>query len=206
MTVERFLTGKPETLRKLNLLVDAVTSLENLTGDVFIRTANTPVGTTIRLNFAAVLERIMKSKRPFGHGHIAMRFTGSEPLPSSTPTLIPINSIVSDPGGWYDPINFGFIVPSDGMYFTSSAYNISYGAQADVPAAVSVRINGSIEMISTREYTPSLLYGGASAYWCTYGMMLLDKDDLIQFTFYHLGTPMLVLSGGHAGMWRIGEL
>ncbi len=61
MTVERFLTGKPETVRKLNALVDAVKSLQNLNGDVFIRAANTPAGTTLRLNFAAVLERIMKN-------------------------------------------------------------------------------------------------------------------------------------------------
>ncbi len=61
MTVERFLTGKPETIRKLNLLVDAVKSLQNLNGDIFIRTANTSAGTTIRLNIAAVLERIMKN-------------------------------------------------------------------------------------------------------------------------------------------------
>lgn len=61
MTVERFVTGKFETQRKLNLLVDAIKSLQNINGDVFIRVANTPIGTTIRLNFAAVLERIMKN-------------------------------------------------------------------------------------------------------------------------------------------------
>jgi len=61
MTVERFTSGKLEQNRKLNLLVDAVKSLQNLNGDIFIRVANTPVGTTIRLNFAAILERIMKN-------------------------------------------------------------------------------------------------------------------------------------------------
>ncbi len=62
MTVERFITGKPETVRKLNALVDAVKSLQNLNGDIFIRAANTPAGTTVRLNFAAILERIMKNR------------------------------------------------------------------------------------------------------------------------------------------------
>ena len=66
MFVERFITGKPEQNRKLNLLVDAVKSLQNLNGDVFIRAANTPAGTTVRLNFAAILERIMKNSKGTG--------------------------------------------------------------------------------------------------------------------------------------------
>ncbi len=70
MAVERFLTGKPETVRKLNALVDAVKSLQNINGDIFIRTANTPAGTTIRLNIAAVLERIMKNSGGGGGGGI----------------------------------------------------------------------------------------------------------------------------------------
>ncbi len=77
MTVERFTSGKPETQRKLNLLVDAVKSLQNLNGDIFIRAANTPAGTTVRLNFAAILERIMKTNK----GGIILRraFVKTEP-------------------------------------------------------------------------------------------------------------------------------
>ncbi len=83
MTVEKFTSGKPETQRKLNLLVDAIRSLQTLNGDVFIRAANTPVGTTVRLNIAAVLERIMKNK-----GADVLRRAFVKTTPGATTTLI----------------------------------------------------------------------------------------------------------------------
>ena len=85
MIVERFLTGKPETVRKLNALVDAVKSLQNINGDVFIRAASTPAGTTVRLNIAAVLERIMKNS---GGGGIALRRAFVKTTPGATTTLV----------------------------------------------------------------------------------------------------------------------
>lgn len=86
MAVERFTTGKPETQRKLNLLVDAVKSLQTLNGGPFIRAVNTPVGTTVRLNFAAVLERIMKnSESEVGTG---IRRAFVKTTPGATTTLV----------------------------------------------------------------------------------------------------------------------
>ncbi len=87
MTVERFLTGKSETIRKQNLLVDAVKSLQNLNGDVFIRAVNNPAGTTIRLNIAAVLERIMKNTGG-GGGGIQLRRAFVKETPGATTTLV----------------------------------------------------------------------------------------------------------------------
>ena len=86
MTVERFTSGKPETQRKLNLLVDAVRSLQNLNGDIFIRAANTPAGTTVRLNIAAVLERIMKNSE--GGGGVGLRRAFVKTTPGATTTLV----------------------------------------------------------------------------------------------------------------------
>ncbi len=88
MVVERFTSGKLETQRKLNLLVDAVKSLQNLNGDVFIRTANTPAGTTVRLNIAAVLERIMKNTGGDGGSGIGLRRAFVSAAPGATTTLV----------------------------------------------------------------------------------------------------------------------
>ena len=121
MSVERFLTGKPETVRKLNALVDAVKSLQNLNGDVFIRTANTPAGTTIRLNFAAVLERIMKNQEhkrniylislaSIGSGNIQYN------LVSGVLTKILINIAFQDPDSMLDAGNNRIVIPEDGYY------------------------------------------------------------------------------------------
>ncbi len=88
MTVERFLTGKPETIRKQNLLVDAVRSLQNLNGDIFIRAANTPAGTTVRLNIAAILERIMKNLGSGGGAGASFRRAFVKEAPGATTTLV----------------------------------------------------------------------------------------------------------------------
>ena len=90
MSVERFLTGKPETQRKLNLLVDAIKSLQSLNGDIFIRAANTPAGTTVRLNFPAVLERVMKNLGSSGGGTSSsiLRRAFVKTTPGATTTLI----------------------------------------------------------------------------------------------------------------------
>ncbi len=89
MAVERFLTGKSETIRKQNLLVDAVKSLQNLNGDVFIRAVNNPAGTTIRLNIAAVLERIMKNSEGGGTGGgYGLRRAFVKEAPGATTTLV----------------------------------------------------------------------------------------------------------------------
>ncbi len=59
---ELFTSGSSEAVRKLNLLVADIRALQNLTGDVFIRTNVSPLGTTVRLNFGAILDRIMKNR------------------------------------------------------------------------------------------------------------------------------------------------
>ncbi len=68
MALNRFTEGNAETVSMLNSMVDAVNSLLNLNGDIFIRAVNTPAGTTVRLNIDEVLLRIMKNNRGGGGG------------------------------------------------------------------------------------------------------------------------------------------
>lgn len=139
-----------------------------------------------------------------GGGHILMRHIGAETIPHNVATLIPINDVISDPDGWYDSTNFGLIAPSNGIYFTSSKFTVTWTPHTDIRAEVSVRKNGGFEMDSTKSHTPTI--AGSAISWSTYGMMELNKNDLIQFFFWHYAgaaQTMEVDSGGHAGMWLL---
>ena len=121
MSVERFLTGKPETQRKLNLLVDAIKSLQSLNGGVFIRAANTPAGTTVRLNFPAVLERVMKNRRGIRNIYLcdgAGIGSGNtqDNLISGVYTKILLNIVYKDPDSMLDIVNNRVVIPEDGYY------------------------------------------------------------------------------------------
>ncbi len=217
MSVERFLTGKPETVRKLNLLVDAIKSLQSLNGDIFIRAANTPAGTTVRLNITAVLERIMKnSGTPFRHGHALGRFTPanlgsgeSAIVPHSTLTTIPINFSTSNPDGWLDTDTGIFTVPIDGVYFVSGGFIIDFGNLHDEHAWVAV--NGGGNVISTPTVTRPVSAPGDIEFFAVQGMMKLFAEQTVTFQAFHLagGANTMEVSdgnGGHAGLWLIDKL
>ncbi len=217
MTVERFLTGKPETIRKQNLLVDAVRSLQNLNGDVFIRAVNTPVGTTVRLNIAAVLERIMKnSGTPFRHGHALGQYTPanlgsgeSATVPHSTLTTIPINFSISNPDGWLDTDTGIFTVPVDGIYFVSGGFVIVFDNLHDEHAWVAV--NGGGAIISTPTVTRPVSAPGDFEFFAVQGILKLEAQQTVTFQAFHLagGANTMEVSDGngtHAGLWLIDKL
>ncbi len=210
MSVERFLTGKPETVRKLNLLVDAIKSLQSLNGDIFIRAANTSIGTTVRLNFPAVLERIMKNYRPFRHGY-SLGFHGggsSLPVANETLTTIPIDFTTSDPDSWL--ASDGFVVPYDGIYFASAAFYVAYGIHIDTVAYVIGRnVTGAVDLLkSVPEVTLSINALPFAMLFHINGMVELEQGDLFQYMFWHEaggGNTMEMgnATGAHAGLWLI---
>ncbi len=210
---ELFVKGNPEKVRKLNLIVQELNALNKMTGDVFIRVANTPAGATVRLNIDTVLERIMKNNRPFKHGH-ALGFHGggtSLAVISETLTTIPIDFTTSDPDGWLD--SDGFVVPADGVYFASAAFWVVYGTNPDVPAYVVGRnVTGAVNLLkSVPEVTLPAAVGLNVMLFHINGMITLEKDELFQFMFWHEGGSGATMEmsnslGAHAGLWLIDRI
>lgn len=86
--VEYFIEGSPEALNKLNALVDAIKSLQAMTGDQFIRVNKTPVGIAFSLNFNAIRAQTMKLGSGKGGSGIGIRRAFVRTTPGATTTLL----------------------------------------------------------------------------------------------------------------------
>lgn len=184
--------GDSPSAREYNRLLDAVSGLLKSSGVQYLSDSR---GVHVRRMPVPAGERIL------------MTHIGGEVIPHNVLTLIPVATVISDPNGWYDSTNFGFIAPVKGVYFTSSSFFVTYATYTDISAAVYARNAGSGEAVrSTTNYTPSVGFGGAGVYWSTVGMIEMDAGDLLQFFFLHqagAGNIMTVTSGGHAGMFLL---
>lgn len=60
--IRRFTQGQPETVQRLNQIVDALNSINNFVGDGLIKVQRSPSGYTFSLNMDGVNARIIKNK------------------------------------------------------------------------------------------------------------------------------------------------
>lgn len=81
---EEFFEGSPELVRKLNILVAAIKNLLAMNGDTFIRVNNTPAGTTFRLNFNAVKERMLTAIEKSSGSNLRRAFVKTTPGATTT--------------------------------------------------------------------------------------------------------------------------
>jgi len=66
--IDKFVDGPPETVRRLNLIVEACNAFKNLQGDDLIRAFHTSFGATLRLNIDEVYRRMPKYNDGGGDG------------------------------------------------------------------------------------------------------------------------------------------
>ena len=83
MKIDRFTQGKPDTVRKINEIVDAVNSLLHMTGDGFVNVQRSPTGTTLSLSMNELKTRFMN----FGGG-TQLRRAFVKTTPGATTTLV----------------------------------------------------------------------------------------------------------------------
>ncbi len=177
MVVERFTSGKLETQRKLNLLVDAVKSLQNLNGDVFIRTANTPAGTTVRLNIAAVLERIMKNSGGGGLIEVCkMSLSGTQNAPANLLTQITLDTIIYDDTSGGDIANNRINITSAGLYAIIARAAIAHAGSAGVATSFAFTTRGGGTGFNETKFVD----GNALDYFSLVEIKKLTTSDYIE--------------------------
>ena len=142
------------------------------------------------------------------HGHAHWLSTVPVVVPDSTFTVIPLDFQFSDPDGWYDTIQEGFVVPADGVYFVSIALWVVHGANRDTYAYSRTFSSGGGNYItSSQQITPPAAYTEAASRFHLNGMVTLDKDDVLKVWFYHEagGANTMAVGAGaggtHASIW-----
>lgn len=73
--INRFTQGNPETVRRLNQLVDALNSINNFVGDGLIKVQRSPNGYAFSLNMDGVNARIIKQRGGSGGTQVRRAIT-----------------------------------------------------------------------------------------------------------------------------------
>jgi hypothetical protein len=113
----------------------------------------------------------------------------------STPTALPIDSALDDPGGWVDTVGNRMVAPvdSDGLYVLMAAFN-SVGGTADAAIRGAVNVNGV-----QRATALSQSDGGVNVVWNIVMLLQLVAGDVLTFTGANRGggaTPNISLISG----------
>lgn len=109
INLQRFTRGHPETVRRLNALVDAVNQLNHMTGDGLVTVKRTPGGLVLGANIPAIQEKIPQLSGIGGGSLVRKAYMKANATGGTTDTCF----LDTDATGDEITVNFSIVGGSD---------------------------------------------------------------------------------------------